>query len=73
MSSIARTIRRRVRRRYTMRYHLCVSLSLAHAVRDAAWLGIADVQAGRVQGFGSPRELDQHFDAIAESAIAFVR
>jgi hypothetical protein len=56
-----------------MRYHLCVSLSLAHAVRDAAWLGIADVQAGRVQGFGSPRELDQHFDAIAESAIAFVR
>jgi hypothetical protein len=73
MSSIARTIRRRVSRRYATQYRLCASLSLADALRDAARVGIADVKAGRIQRFGSPQALDQHFDAIAESAIASVR
>ncbi|SOF00900.1 hypothetical protein SAMN05446635_8971 [Burkholderia sp. OK233] len=73
MTSIASTIGRRMRRGYATHYSRHASLSLAEALRDAAQVGIADVRAGRVQGFGSPFELDQHFDAIAESAIASVR
>jgi antitoxin ParD1/3/4 len=42
------------------------------ALRDAAWVGIDDVTAGRIRGFGSAEELCQHFDAIASSAIASV-
>lgn len=40
------------------------------ALRDAAQVGIADVKAGRIQSFRSAEELDQHFGAIAASAIA---
>jgi antitoxin ParD1/3/4 len=40
------------------------------ALRDAARVGIDDVTAGRIRGFGSAEELCQHFDAIASSAIA---
>lgn len=73
MTSIASTIRRRMRRGYATQYSQHAWLSLAEALRYAAQVGIADVRAGRSQGFGSPLELDQHFDAIAESAIASVR
>jgi hypothetical protein len=73
MTSIARTIRRRMRRRYATQYPQRASLSLAKALRDAVRVGIADVRAGRIRDFGSPRQLDQHFDAIAASAIASVR
>jgi hypothetical protein len=73
MTGIASTIRRRMRRRYATQYSQHTSLSLTEALRDVAQAGIADVRAGIVEGFGSPLELDQHFDAIAESAIASVR
>ncbi|WCM23661.1 hypothetical protein NDK50_22675 [Paraburkholderia bryophila] len=73
MSSTARSIRHRMGRGYATNYSKRASLSLVEALRAAAQVGIADVSAGRVQGFGSPRELGQHFDAIAESAIASVR
>lgn len=43
------------------------------ALRHAAQLGIADVKAGRIQSFGSADDLDQHFGAIAESAIESAR
>jgi len=73
MTSLASTIRGRMRRGYATQYSQHAWLSLVEALRDAAQVGIADVRAGRAQSFGSPHELDQHFDAIAESAIAFVR
>ncbi|MBU7440249.1 hypothetical protein [Paraburkholderia fungorum] len=41
-------------------------------LRDAAHIGIADVKAGRIQTLGSREQLDQHFSAIAEDAIASV-
>ena len=40
------------------------------ALHVAAKEGIDDVKAGRIQGFGSPEDLGQHFDAIAAHAIA---
>jgi antitoxin ParD1/3/4 len=42
------------------------------ALRDAAHIGIADVKARRIQTLGSREQLDQHFSAIAEDAIASV-
>lgn len=73
MASIARTLRRCVHRRYATRYRLCTPLSAADALRDAARFGVEDVRAGRIQSFSSPQALNQHFDAIAESAIAAAR
>lgn len=40
------------------------------ALRDAARVGIADVEAGRVRAFESPSALERHLAALAEDAIA---
>jgi hypothetical protein len=42
------------------------------ALRDLAHIGIADVKAERIQTLGGCEQLDQHFSAIAEDAIACV-
>lgn len=73
MPSIARSIHHRMRRECATKYSKRASLSPVEALCVAAQVGVADVREGRVRGFGSPRELDQHFDALAESAIASVR
>ena len=41
-------------------------------LRNAARLGIEDVKAGRMRTLNSLEQLDQHFGAIAEAAIASV-
>ena len=40
-----------------------------HALREAARVGIADIDAGRFRGFESPAALSRHLTAIAEKAI----
>src|SRR6202051_4967937 len=37
------------------------------ALRDAARIGIADIEAGRYRTFDSPVELDRHLGALRES------
>jgi hypothetical protein len=39
-------------------------------LRNAAHVDIEDVKAGRMRTFNSLEQLDQHFGAIAEAAIA---
>ena len=41
-----------------------------HALREAARIGIADIDAGRFRSFESPTALNQHLAAIAKEAIA---
>ena len=43
------------------------------ALRDAARVGIEDVQAGRFRDFGSMSELREHLDTLASSAIRGAR
>jgi len=39
------------------------------ALRDAARVGVADIEAGRYRSFESPAELSRHLAAIAAEAI----
>jgi hypothetical protein len=48
----------------------CNDRAWIEALRDAAHIGIADVKAGRIQTLDSIGQLDQHYSAIAEDAIA---
>ena len=41
-----------------------------HALREAARVGIADIDAGRFRGFESHAALNRHLTAIAHKAIA---
>ena len=41
-----------------------------HALRAAARVGIADIDAGRFRSFESPAALGRHLTAIADKAIA---
>jgi antitoxin ParD1/3/4 len=40
------------------------------ALRDAARLGIADVEAGRYRTFDSPADLDQHLGALRDGVLS---
>ncbi len=40
-----------------------------NALRDAARIGVADIDAGRFRSFKSPAALDRHLAAIATEAI----
>ncbi len=40
-----------------------------HALREAARVGIADIDAGRFRSFESPTALSRHLTAIADKAI----
>lgn len=40
------------------------------ALRDAAHLGVADIDAGRFHSFDSPAALERHLAVIANEAIA---
>jgi antitoxin ParD1/3/4 len=40
-----------------------------HALREAARVGIADIDAGRFRSFESPAALNRHLTAIAAKAI----
>lgn len=40
------------------------------ALREAARIGIADIDAGRFSGFESPAALRRHLAAVADMAIA---
>ena len=40
-----------------------------HALREAARIGIADVDAGRFRSFKSPAALSRHLTAIADKVI----
>ena len=40
-----------------------------HALREAARVGIADIDAGRFHRFESPAALSRHLTAIADKAI----
>lgn len=40
------------------------------ALRDAARLGIADVEAGRYSTFDSPAELDRHLGTLRDAVLA---
>ena len=40
-----------------------------HALREAARIGIADVDAGRFRSFESPVALSRHLNAIADKVI----
>jgi antitoxin ParD1/3/4 len=40
-----------------------------HALREAARIGMADMEAGRFRSFESPAALSRHLTAIAEKAI----
>ena len=40
-----------------------------HALREAARLGMADIDAGRFRSFESPAALSHHLTAIADKAI----
>jgi antitoxin ParD1/3/4 len=40
-----------------------------HALREAARVGIADIDAGRFRSFESPSALSRHVTGIAEKAI----
>jgi antitoxin ParD1/3/4 len=41
-----------------------------HALREAARIGMADIDAGRFRSFESPAALGQHLNAIADDTIA---
>ena len=41
-----------------------------HALREAARVGIADIDAGRFRSFESPAALNRHLTAITDKAIA---
>ena len=41
-----------------------------HALRNAARVGMADIDAGRFRSFGSPAALNRHLTAITDKAIA---
>jgi antitoxin ParD1/3/4 len=43
------------------------------ALREAARVGIADVEAGRVRDFGSTAELRSHLDTLAQRTVARAR
>ena len=40
-----------------------------HALREAARIGVADIDAGRFRSFESPAALTRHLTAIADKAI----
>jgi antitoxin ParD1/3/4 len=40
------------------------------ALREAARVGIADIEAGRYRTFDSPSELNQHLDTLRDDALA---
>ena len=40
------------------------------ALREAAQVGIADIEAGRYRTFASPRELRGHVDALREEVVS---
>ena len=40
-----------------------------HALREAARVGMADIDAGRFRSFESPTALSRHLTAIADKAI----
>jgi len=40
-----------------------------HALREAARVGIGDIDAGRYRSFESPAALSRHLSAIADQAI----
>ena len=40
------------------------------ALRNAAHIGVADIQAGRFRSFDSPTALERHLAAVADEAIA---
>ena len=40
-----------------------------HALREAARVGMADVDAGRFRSFASPAALSRHLTAVADKAI----
>jgi antitoxin ParD1/3/4 len=40
-----------------------------HALREAARVGMADIDAGRLRSFESPAALSRHLTAIADKAI----
>jgi len=40
------------------------------ALRDAARIGIADIEAGRFHSFESPATLNRHLATIADEAVA---
>ena len=41
-----------------------------HALREAARVGMADIDAGRFRSFESPAALSRHLTAIADKAIS---
>ena len=41
-----------------------------HALREAARVGVADIDAGRFRSFESPAALNRHLTAITDKAIA---
>ena len=41
-----------------------------HALREAARIGMADIDAGRFRSFESPAALSRHLTAIADKAIS---
>lgn len=43
------------------------------ALREAARVGIADVEAGRVRDFASTSELREHLDSLAKRAVSSAR
>lgn len=43
------------------------------ALRDAARIGIEDVDAGRVRDFSTTSELRQHLDTLAKRAVTSTR
>ena len=40
------------------------------ALREAARVGVADIEAGRFRAFDSPEELERHLSEIAREAIS---
>jgi antitoxin ParD1/3/4 len=40
------------------------------ALRDAARVGIADIEAGRYRTFDSPAELNRHLDTLRDSVLS---
>lgn len=40
------------------------------ALREAARLGVADIEGGRFRSFDSPAELNRHLQRIAENAVS---
>ena len=40
-----------------------------HALREAARVGMADIDAGRFRSFESPAALNRHLTAIADKAV----